>query len=371
MPRLLYGNLDAESELARETLPLEARRILSGLATLLRAFARDGDEIRTILPVKPERLVEVPGLPRPRLSAGRLKDVTATDVLAWAETAEVAACRPRAAPQAAPAGAPLHELLWQLPRADPEIVAAVNHRAFGLGVARELGCALPGARMVTSEDELVGGAWVVKAPWSAAGRSRYIHRGAAELDSKARRTLQRLFGRHGSLLFEPWMDRTDDFGCAAVLTADEARIVGFHRLLVSRQGRFTGIELPGAALSEKEEQRFGDVFEGVSRALRHAGYRGPFGIDFWRFRRDDGRVALHPLGEINARMTFGLVVRALVDRIREPMGLEPRDDVRLSFGQRLPEQQDAVIPLLHGGRHGLAVWLGSAAFHRGRRVSGQ
>ncbi len=361
-PRLLYGNLDAESELAHETLPLKVRRILSGLATLLRAFARDGDEVRTILPVEPACLVEVPGLPCPRLSSGRLTDAIGTDVLAWAETAEVAARRTSGGVSSTvPWDAPLHELVWQLPRADPETVASVNHRAFGLGMARELGCALPGARMVASAEELAAhlrtviGAWVVKAPWSAAGRSRYVHRGASEADFKARRTIQRLFERHGPLLFEPWMERTDDIGCAAILTADEARVVGFHRLLVDRQGRFTGIELPAPAFSPPEERRIGEVFEGVSRSLRGAGYRGPFGLDFWRYRCGDGAVALHPLGEINARMTFGLVARALVDRIREPMGWGPRESVRLRFGENPPEQ--TVMPLLRGGRQSIAIWL--------------
>jgi hypothetical protein len=38
---------------------------------------------------------------------------------------------------------------------------------------------------------------------------------------------------------------------------------------------------------------------------------GPFGIDAWRHRLPDGTLALNPLGEINARMTFGLVAWAL------------------------------------------------------------
>ena len=53
----------------------------------------------------------------------------------------------------------------------------------------------------------------------------------------------------------------------------------------------------------------------MASALRSAGYVGPFGIDAWRYRRDDGAIVLNPLGEINARMTFGLVEWARAERL--------------------------------------------------------
>ena len=52
------------------------------------------------------------------------------------------------------------------------------------------------------------------------------------------------------------------------------------------------------------------TWESIAEALRQAGYLGPFGIDAWHWRRPDGTVVFHPLGEINARMTFGLVEHA-------------------------------------------------------------
>ncbi|HEX9735201.1 MAG TPA: hypothetical protein VGG06_24785 [Thermoanaerobaculia bacterium] len=351
--RLLVGNLDAETDFARTsgTLPRKVLETLSGFATLLRAFAGDGDELRTILRVAPERMADVPGLPRPRLSQG---PTTARDggrpLLAWAETAEVATCR-RSTPAAEPdAEAPVHEVLWAVPPPAPENAARVNHRGFCLATARDLGCALPGARMVSSPAELGSDAWVAKACFSAAGRSRYVHRGGG-LDAKARRTLEHLFARHGPLLCEPWMERTDDFGCAAVLTPRTTRVAGFHRQIVDCRGGFTGLELrvePGGwpELSGGERDRFRTTLEGVARALRVAGYLGPFGIDCWRYRRPDGTIAFHPLGEINARMTFGLVARALVDRVREPLGLAPDGRVRIVFGRNEGGAAVRRVPLL-------------------------
>jgi hypothetical protein len=172
-------------------------------------------------------------------------------------------------------------------------------------------------------------AWVVKAPLSASGRSRYIERKGPLLpDAKSRRTVERLFETHGPLLFEPWMERTADFGCSALLTKSELRIVGFHRQAVDIKGQFAGIELPA-----EMPKGMGKIVEGVAGALRREGYVGPFGIDAWSYDN-----TFHPLGEINARMTFGLVAWALAERL----GIER---LALRFGSVAPA---GAIPLLAG-----------------------
>lgn len=328
MPRLIVGNLLFEEELAhRSTPPRKVLETASGAATLLAAFAREGDRLWTPTPVDPERLAELPGLPRPILESGPLHALLpAAEVLAWGESPEAAALRTREREAPSSLDAPLHDLLWHLPVAPPKVVAAVNHRFFCLRVAEELGCVLPGARIIESPADLdrllaprdAPPAWVVKAPLSASGRSRFIERdGPAVSSEKGRRTVERLFDRHGPLLFEPWMDRVEDFGVSMLLTQDEARVVSFHRQIVDLKGQFAGIELE-AELSPPDRERVEEVVQGVASALRREGYVGPFGIDLWRYRRTDGSVVLHPLGEINARMTFGLVARALADRVGGP-----------------------------------------------------
>lgn len=296
--RLILANLLAEDDLARlarvgrpRTPSRETIERVAGLAEQLRVFANDGDRLW------------VPGNERAE---------PAGEVLAWCETPEAVALRRRPR-RVSGADGPLHEILWHLPAAPPEIVAAVNHRAFHLRVARELGCALPGARMVEGLADLeVPGPWVVKAPYSASGRSRYIHREEAVLaDPKARRTVERLFELHGPLLFEPWMERTADFGACALLTPGGFRVLGFHRQTVDIKGQFAGIEL-----IEEAPPGMMDALEAAGRALQRAGYVGPFGIDAWEYRlpgTPDG-LAFNPLGEINARMTFGLVARARAER---------------------------------------------------------
>lgn len=190
-------------------------------------------------------------------------------------------------------------------------------------------------RILASSPSASPPAWVVKAPLSASGRSRYIERtGPLLSDPKSRRTVERLFASHGSLLFEPWMERTADFGCSALLTGSELQIVGFHRQAVDIKGQFAGIELPA-----EMPEGMGEIVEGVGRALRREGYVGPFGIDAWSYGK-----AFHPLGEINARMTFGLVAWALAQRL----GIER---LALRFGSEAPA---GAIPLLAGRP---SVWI--------------
>ena len=325
VPRRILANLLAEDQLAerRSSPPRAVLETVARMAPLLRAFAHEGDRLWSPSPIDPERVPEVPILPRPIFESGPLRDLPpAGDVLAWCETSEAAAHRGSAQAEVGFSwDEPLHELVWKLPTPPPGVVAAVHHRAFYLGVAEDLGCALPGAQMVDSMAELdrvlptAPPAWIVKAPFSASGRSRYIERNGPKLsDPKSRRTVERLFELHGPLLFEPWMDRTEDFGVSALLGASELRILGIHRQQVDRKGQFVGIDLH-PDLSAEDRHQLLNTTEAVAVALRSSGYVGPFGVDAWRYRRADGAVVLNPLGEINARMTFGLVAWATAERL--------------------------------------------------------
>jgi hypothetical protein len=324
-PRRILANLLAENQLAgrRSSPPRTVLETVARMAPLLRAFAREDDRLWSPASIDPQSVPEMPGLPRPIFESGPLRDLPpAGDVLAWCETPEAAAHRGGSRAEIDFSwDEPLHELIWKLPTPSPAVVAVVHHREFSLQVAENLGCALPGARMVESMAELdrilptAPPAWIVKAPFSASGRSRYIERsGPALIDPKSRRTVERLFELHGPLLFEPWMDRTEDFGVSALLGASGLRIVGIHRQQVDRKGQFVGIDLH-PDLSDQDQRQLLKTTEAVSAALRSAGYVGPFGIDAWRYRRPNGAVVLNPLGEINARMTFGLVAWATGERL--------------------------------------------------------
>jgi len=308
--RRILANLLCEDELAgrRASPPRAVLETVARMAPRLRAFAREGDRLWS-------------PAPGPDLESGLLRDLPPADeVLAWCETPSALEHRggPRH-PAAIDWDAPLHDLVWRLPTPSPAVVAAVHHRAFHLQVAESIGCALPGARRVESLPELdrilreAPSTWVLKAPLSASGRSRYIERnGPALTGHKSRRTVERLFDQHGPLLFEPWMERTEDFGVSALL-GPELKVVGIHGQRVDRKGQFAEIDLH-PDLSMQDRDRLLGTVEAVADRLRDAGYVGPFGIDAWRYRTEGG-TALNPLGEINARMTFGLVAWTRAGRL--------------------------------------------------------
>lgn len=327
--RRIVANLLWEDDLAprRTTPPRTVLETVSGLATLLRVFAQNGDHLWTPSPVDPERVLEVPGVSRPVLESGPLNVLPPADeVLFWA--------------------------------ANSPIAAAVHHRAFCLQIAEQLGCALPGSRMVESLpalDRLLAlshspQAWVLKAPLSASGRNRYIERNGPEITApRWRRRVERLFESHGPLLFEPWMKRTADFGVSAVLDPTGLRIVGIHGQKVDIKGQFAGIDLQ-PVLSSVERTRLLETVESVAAALQRRGYAGPFGIDAWKYRKEGGEEILHPLGEINARMTFGRVAWALAEHVEGA--------ARLCFGRNLPSEHVAIVPLLApGSARNSAAWI--------------
>ncbi len=343
-PRLIVANLDCEAEMARvagiggsaprRPLPRGVRERISRMATAMRAFARDGDVLWTPEPVAERHLGPLPGLAMPTLVSGPLDELAGFGaVLAWGETPAVAALRARGAPSLKdahddPLPPSASAAVWS--GCAPDVAAAVNDRAFALEIARELDVALPGARLVEDVRELedalrqvsvgpdarLGTSWVLKARFSAAGRSRALGRGA-RLDPAERRRVERLFAEHGPLVWEPWLDRVEDFGAGGIVDDVGTRWRFSHRLVVAGTGTVQGVAVPpddGVFSSELPD--VDRVVETVGERLRERGYRGAFVVDGFRWRdprTDDVRI--HPLAEINARCSFGLVARVLRDRL--------------------------------------------------------
>ncbi len=402
---LIVGNLDAEADwVAASGLPRPgwskaAAEVASASASVLRVFARPGDTL--VLPRRFDvrRMASVPGLPCPSVMAAtdsrprRRKDGDEPhpSVLAWAETTQTAGLRkgrdggvPRV-PAPGPSPVDLSpQAAWRWPTPSPESSRQANDRQFAWHIGRDLGCSLPGDCLVRSIDgwraavAAINGPWVAKARFSAAGRWRCW--GDARPDAMTEAAIGRLLGRQGVLRVEPWCQRQRDFGVSALATDAAVHRFGTHEVLVDTRGRFQGIRMlagaPGEAgaatgLSDPHGARLSAVTERVGEALRGVGYRGPFGIDAWLWRstsagngpaghdESTSDLALHPLGEINARMTFGLVAHALVARLGHAGAVQAGDRVALRFG-RLPPGADAwpaVYTLVTPGEHGLAIWL--------------
>jgi len=319
---LIVGNLDVQEHWRHLLDPrrpqgmarMHVLRVVSAAATLLRVFAEEGEELWAPLPVDPARLPGFDGVARVRLVSG---------------------ARPREA-----------RLWWGEPT---PVAARCDHRGFALAIQRELGCALPGAELVRDLGLLdrvpAGTRWVLKAPVAAAGRGRVFGQGPP--GRPTRHAAANLLAQHGELLFEPWLDRVADYGCCGSVGRDgRPAVETLHRQAVDAQGRFLGIlfeEIP-----ENDARVVQRVFHEVAARLAEAGFAGPFGIDAWRSAEH-----LHPLGEINARLTFGHVARAWSDRL----GIA---GARFALGPGAPPP-DATVLLRPGADDPTCAWLSGVA----------
>ncbi len=410
MSRRILGNLEFEIELRTQTsstassltnqvkLPRHVVDRISAYATLLRVFlSSDADRLWTAEKVHPSCVLPAPSLARPILECEPFDDlVPAAKTTAWGMTARTAPLcgvskhvetantapasnaqgdatsleAPAAAPSVGNSSEDISKLVWNCPAAPPEVVARVQHRGFAVRLADELGIGLPGTRLIRTLAELSNHLksgpdrisrhreWVVKAAFSTAGRDRLRGRGHA-LENESARRIERLLENCGELVFEPWMRRSVDFGICGVVTENRIELFSIHRQIVSPRGQLQAIELVATrdteAASEEERSTLRESAATVGHRLHDAGYRGPFGIDAWRYHTDDGCTRLMPLGEINARLTFGCVARAFAQKYA-PDGV---DSVRLAFGKEVGAPVSRrVIPLLAPKKTcAAAAWL--------------
>lgn len=356
--RILAGNLDCETQFAVEAfagrraaaLPHNVLENISAAATLLRIFANDGDRLWTPVEIASQRLAGPLELARPELVSGPLPALAGgEELLAWGETLPVTKLRAGEKPRRDfLEKSSLAENLWDLPLPAAASAAKINDKRFCHELCENLGCALPASRVLENEADLQGhleaentqaestGGWVLKAPFSAAGRLRVISSGPrlGELELKRARNL---FKAQGSLVFQPWLARTADFGFCALVLEERTILLGSHGLETDSQGRFRALVFdprptaPGLA-GPAEGEKLEAAVSAAADAARKAGYLGPLEVDCWSWRDGSGGNHFHPLGEINARVSFGLIGRAIIEKLSESTGWLKREPARLVIG---------------------------------------
>lgn len=309
MSRLLIANLDCEVEMAGgPKLPSHVRQLCARSGLGMAVFAEPGDRLWTLEPVEPAD-DELWGA---ELVSGPLSEQLPADaILAWGETESIAKLR---------AQCPAYDgtdPLWKA-APDPAVTRRCNHRRFSFDILCQYDALLPGSAIIAGIDDLESilndepvDQWVVKAPLSAAGRDR-VRRKGRELDDDARTRIGRLLETHSELYFEPWVDRVADFGVAGVVIDSGARLFPPHRLINNDNGVFRSIEDIDDAPA-----RILDFAAHSGEALADAGYRGAFGIDAFAYRDEHGAERVHPLCEINARLSFGLLSSRAAARTRQ------------------------------------------------------
>ena len=271
------SNLDFEYELAGRTFPP--------------SVARRWRHVLRLLPKAHQAICLDPG--DLRLSSGG-------ELIAWGITPRVLSLAP-------------HQ---DFP--DPEVVRLVNDKRFSHQLEKRFGVELPHAQLVTSLEELekaVGDCpydWVVKHPLGVSGRERAVGRRGRLSDSGrgwARKQLA-----NWSLLFEPWVEPRHDFSLHFEIARDgSVDFLGHCQLVYDSGGVYRGNQVvPG----QKIDGRALACGREVAGELAQLGYWGPVGIDAFEGMLGKDPV-LRPLGEINARYSFGRLTLALRDWIPE------------------------------------------------------
>jgi hypothetical protein len=321
----LIGNLACERDWRGAGPPPEpvARRI-AALATLMRAVV-DADAVTVWTPVAvdPARIPAVDGLPRVALAVGAPPPGAA--VLAWGATALTADAR---APDPAAITAALDPIVRRAlaqPTPAVEVARAVNDRRLAASIGAAVD-AEPAHLLATDDDAEVDrvvaaaaaasptATWVAKLPLTSAGRDRM--RAGIPLDTDARRRLAALRAEAGgALTVEPWLDRRRDLGITGAIDArGDVGVLAPHDLVTDRHGGFRGIDVAPAPLDAAHRDRLVAVATTVGRELAARGHRGVYTVDALIHHRA-GADELHPLVEINARLSFGVVARALAARL--------------------------------------------------------
>lgn len=186
------------------------------------------------------------------------------------------------------------------PHPDPSVLRRVNHRLF----AHELGGGLPQQAYARSREELLevlgscSQNWLLKRPLGFAGRGQL--RALGPLTEKQWSWVDASLARDG-ILVEPLVRPSFEVSLHGFLWRDGSSELGrVCAQEVSERGAFRGVRLAlEHELSAREREALFERAHAVARALRDAGYFGPFGIDGYRYE-----AGFCALGEINARYTL-------------------------------------------------------------------
>jgi hypothetical protein len=343
----LVGNLDCEAAWAgAPPPPAHVARRIAALATTMRALV-DGDDVMlwTAVGVTPSRIPAVPGLPPVRLAVG--VPPAGVPALAWGATAER-----RPAPPIERITAAIDPGLRAALAATPPDVAiarAVNDRRFAFRLRETYDGVLAGSAVVDAIERFdaaardaaaATGGWIAKAAIAAAGRDRA--RGGVPVRDDVRVRVARLIERHGAVVVEPALDVRAEYGVTGAIDAAGAVAILEPHALHVRGGGFDGITPRPERIDPGHHAAAIAIATAVGGELCIAGYRGPYTVD--SIVHAGG---FHPLSEINARLTFGVVARALCARLGR---------TRFRVGDALPSGD--IVPLVAPiGDDPSAAWL--------------
>jgi hypothetical protein len=218
--------------------------------------------------------------------------------IAWSPTPR--ALRLLRAAGADPIAAPLADVL-RIVNARP-FAAALRAPWAGASFEKLVASSLEDALAALARPTQLG--WLVRRCFGAAGRGR--RRIASGSPSAAELAWLVASLRTGPLVIEPWVQITREFTRSGWVARDGSVVLSAPCVqTVDGSGAWTTTSrAESSEVSRADDTRLAETFERVGAELARHGYFGPFGIDAYRHRTPDGREALNPLSEINARFTM-------------------------------------------------------------------
>ncbi len=310
-PLLYRFDPDVETELAGEP-PSAAGRVIAADLDLLPLFLAGEDD--AVLVHQPPRTAFLRSL---RDAGFALPEhVTAIDDRAWGGHRPWA-LSPRVCAELAPHGGPAWRPAWRA-HASKSWAAGLRgalHEALGedfLAPPEDLGVVCHTVAEVAHVVRALDRPFVIKAPWSTAGRARKFALDLAWVEGT--------LATQGSVVVEPWLDRVADLS----LQGTGGVLDGWGRFFTDARGAYRGAWLghPLEGLPPdvqrwahddgRDPRRLPRTLAAVARFLgeRLDGRPGPYGVDALIYRRPDG-LRLFPLLEVNPRVTMGRIALAL------------------------------------------------------------
>lgn len=171
---------------------------------------------------------------------------------------------------------------------------------------------------------------VVKGAFGAAGQSQVRLEPLQPREDQLAQ-VARLLEAQGEVVVEPWLEKVVDLSAQVEIDqAGRGRLLGWTRFLTDPRGQYCGslVSQPLAGLDQegrrflcgegRDQRRLWRFFETLAGflagRLAGSGYTGPLGVDALVFRQE-GRLRLKPIVEINPRFTMGRVALGLARRV--------------------------------------------------------
>lgn len=294
IPQIYWTDLSFEEQLEGSTLSTQARLFLSQMELLPLLFAEKEDYIWVSSQPEPAYIKKIKHsfLDAPKIITDLQQAPKSSSLITWGGSKKGKEI------------ADQYGLKYPFPKI--EIIQKVHSKIFSFHHTEKL----PSSQLCDSEKSLLKAIqshtkdFVVKKAFGCASRGM-------ELNPKTIKSWMKKELITRPLIVEPWIDRVLDFSTQWYIDSDQTICyLGACRMINSPKGQYIGTFVGDLSLIFRKEILFLESHkqsaEKFLRKVAEEGYFGYVGVDAFIYE-DHGVKKLHPILEINCRMTMSLV----------------------------------------------------------------